>query len=164
MTDTELTDVELEQRLRDLKLADLPPSATARRLDTAAAWREFHALRSRSATRRRRALSVAAALVVAALVIAVPALSGRHHHRGVPQAVTGTNIPGSPKTYPKAVVARIPLSGVVAVVGDAGHAWVIRSSGPPATPVTYRLAGIDLRDNSVSFTTNLWAMIPHLIQ
>jgi hypothetical protein len=155
-----MTDTDIEQRLRDLRLTDSPPSGTARQVDTARAWREFRALRSRSTATRRRGLSAAAAAVVAALVISVPLLSGGHHHTGAPLPVTGTSIPGSPRTFPKAVVARIPLSGVVAVVGDAGHAWVIRTAGPPETPAGYQLAGIDLRDNSVMFTKNLGKDLP----
>jgi streptogramin lyase len=145
-----MTETELEQRLRELRMMDMPPSSTARPIDTASAWREFQALRTRSVANRRRVLTAAAAAVVAVLVIALPLLSGTHHH-------TRTTQPGTsmPKTYPSAVVGRIPFSRVESVVGDAAHAWVIRLFGPPVMPAVYRLTGIDLRDNSVMFTTSL---------
>ncbi len=59
------------------------------------------------------------------------------------------------RSYPGAVVARIPLSGVTAVVGDAGHAWVIRTIGQDGIDHGYQLAGIDLRTNAIMFRTHL---------
>ena len=56
--DREMTDTDLEQRLRDLRQVIMPPSGRGRPGSTAAAWREFQALRSRSVTIRRRALAV----------------------------------------------------------------------------------------------------------
>ncbi len=54
-----MTDTELEQRLRDLRQADMPLSGTAGRPgSTAAAWREFQALRSRSVTMRQAVRSL----------------------------------------------------------------------------------------------------------
>jgi streptogramin lyase len=152
-----MTDTEMEQRLRELGRADTPPSSTARPIDTAAAWRELRALRSRSVTTRRRALAAAAAIVVAILGIAVPVLS-RYDHGGSGPA-TGT---GPVKTYPDAVVGRLPFSNVESLAGDAGHVWVIRMFGAPVMPATYRLTGVDLRDNSVMFTTNLGKDLPSI--
>ncbi|MGN6793134.1 MAG: hypothetical protein ACTHJW_12190 [Streptosporangiaceae bacterium] len=145
-----MTDTDLEQRLRDLRHADTLPSRTRPPIDTATAWREFQALRSRSIATRRRVLAVAVATAVAGLVVAFPVLSGMHRGQS-PQPSTSTSIPASPRTYPKAIAARIPMSGVDAVVGDAGHAWVIRAVGQPGLATTYHLVGIDLRSNSVMF-------------
>jgi hypothetical protein len=177
-----MTDTDLEQRLRDLGLRDLglrdlglrdlglsdpgraatPPPRGGRPASTAAAWREFQALRSRSVSTRRRALAAAAAVAVAGLVIAVPVLNGAHRGGQTVQPSTSTSIPASPRTYQKAVVARIPMSGVMAVVGDAGHAWVIRAAEQPGLASTYQLAGIDLRTNSIMFRTNLGRQLPSI--
>jgi hypothetical protein len=161
-----MTDTDLEQRLRDLRqrdlgLADSPRSRRGRPAGTAAAWREFQALRSRSVRTRRRALAVAAAAAVAGLIIAVPALSGTHRGQNT-QPTTRTSIPSPPRTFPLAVTARIPMSGVMAVVGDAGHAWVIRAVEQPGLATTYQLAGIDLRTNSIMFRTNLGRQMPSM--
>ena len=151
----------------DLGQADGPPRRGRRPIDTAGAWREFQALRSRSVAARRRVLAVGAAAAIAGLVIAIPVLNGARHGRGetsqpATQPATSTSIPASPRTYPSAVTARIPMSGVMAVVGDAGHAWVIRSVEQPGLATTYQLAGIDLRDNSIMFTTNLGRQLPSI--
>jgi hypothetical protein len=158
-----MTDTDLEQRLRDLRQADMPPSRAGRPADTAAAWREFQALRSRSVSTRRRARAlVVAAAALAGLVIAVPALTGTDRGGRNTQPTTSTSIPASPRTYQNAVTARIPMSGVTAVVGDAGHAWVIRAVEQPGLATTYQLAGIDLRTNSIMFTTNRGRQMPSI--
>ena len=72
-----MTDTDLERRLRDLRHADLPSGVTGRPIDTARAWRDFQALRSRSAAIRHRAMMAAAIVVVAAAAITIPALAGR---------------------------------------------------------------------------------------
>ncbi|HEX5190808.1 MAG TPA: hypothetical protein VFW16_14785 [Streptosporangiaceae bacterium] len=158
-----MTDTDLEQRLHDLRqrdlglgdlgLGDFGPAGTA------AAWREFQALRSRSVTTRRRALAVATAAALAGLVVAVPALSGAHRGGNGPQP-TSTTIPASPPNDQNAVAARIPMSGVMAVVGDAGHAWVVRAQEQPGLATTYQLAGIDLAANSIMFRTSLGRQMP----
>ena len=156
-----MTDTDLEQRLRDLRRADMPPSSTRPAIDTATAWREFQALRSRSVTARRRSFTVAAIAAIAALAIAIPVLTSTSNGRN-PQPVTSTSIPASPHKYPKAIAAKIPMSGVLSVVGDAGHAWVIRAVERPGLATTYQLAGIDLRTNSIMFRTNLGTQLPSM--
>jgi hypothetical protein len=54
------------------------------------------------------------------------------------------------------------MSGVLSVVGDAGHAWVIRAVEQPGLTTTYRLAGINLRTNSIMFRTNLGRHMPSM--
>jgi hypothetical protein len=154
-----MTDTDLEQRLRDLRQADMPPSSTRPPVDTAAAWREFQALRSRSVTTRRRSLVGSAIAAAAAIAIAIPALTGTSNG-GRPTPTTSNQVPASPHTYPKAVVARIPLSRVMEVVGDAGHAWAVRAVGQPGLVTTYQLVGIDLRTNSIMFRTPLGKQLP----
>ena len=154
-----MTETDLEQRLRELRQADMPPSSTRRPIDTAAAWREFEALRSRSVATRRRSLAIAAVAAVAALAIAIPVLTGANNGQR-PQPVTSGNIPAMPHTYPKAIAARIPMSGVMQVVGDAGHAWVVRVR--PGLTTTYQLVGIDLRTNSIMFRTGLGRQLPSI--
>jgi outer membrane protein assembly factor BamB len=156
-----MTDTDLEQRLRDLSQADLPPSSTRPAIDTSAAWRDFQALRSRSVTMRRRSLVVAVIAAVAALAIAFPEITGTSNVPR-PQPVTSTAIPASPHTYPKAVVARIPLSHVMAVVGHAGHAWAVRAIEQPGLATTYQLVGIDLQTNSIMFRTHLGKQLPSI--
>jgi hypothetical protein len=154
-----MTDTDLEQRLRDLRQADMPPSSTRPPIDTAASWREFQALRSRSVTTRRRSLVVAVIAAAAAIVIAFPAFTRPSNGRA-PQPRVGNTIPATPHTYPNAVAARIPLSGVLDVVGDAGHVWVVRSSGVPGETGNYQLVGIELRTNSIMFRKSLGRSYP----
>jgi hypothetical protein len=150
-----MTDTDLERRLRDMRLADLPPGTAGRPIDTARAWRDFQSLRSRSAAIRRRATAAAAVAVVAAAAIAVPALAGSHSRGRGPQPSATGSLPPSTRSYPGAVAARYQLSGVTAVVGDAGHAWVIRDIGQPGEANTYQLAGINLQTNSIMFRVGL---------
>jgi hypothetical protein len=156
-----MTDIDLEQRLRELRQADMPPSSTRPPIDTAAAWREFQALRSRSVAMRRRSLAVAAIAAVAALAIAFPVLTGTSNGQR-PQPMSSARIPAVPRTYPEAVAARIPLSGVMSVVGDAGHAWVLRAVVRPGLATTYQLIGIDLRTNAIMFRTDLGRQKPSI--
>jgi len=150
-----MTDTDLERRLRDMRLADLPPATAGRPIDTARAWRDFQALRSRSATNRHRAMMVAALAVVAATAIAIPVLGGSRSGNRPAQPAASTSPPPSTRNYPGAVAARYQLSGVTAVVGDAGHAWVIRAVGSQGAIPDYQLAGINLKTGSIMFRTGL---------
>jgi hypothetical protein len=150
-----MTDTDLERRLRDMRLADLPSGAAGRPIDTARAWREFQALRSRSTAIRHRTMVAAAVVVVAATAIAFPALASIHSRGPRPQPSATGSLPPSTRNYPGAVAARYQLSGVTAVVGDAAHAWVVRAVGPQGGAPAYQLAGINLRTNSIMFRANL---------
>lgn len=154
MSDAGMSETDLERRLRGIAVMSPAGHAAARTVDTAAAWRELAELRARSRAARRRGLTAACVAGAAAVAIAVPAiavgLSG-HQPGGRP---SGQVTPGT-RAYPGAIAASIPLSGVVAVVGDAGHAWVIRQTGQPGYRASYQLAGIDLRTNSVMFEMGL---------
>ena len=150
-----MTDTDLERRLRDMRLADLPPGTAGRPVDTARAWRDFQSLRSRSAAIRRRAMTAAALVVIAATAIAIPALAGSHSLGGGPHPSATGSLPPSTRGYPGAIAARYQLSGVTAVVGDAGHAWVIRDIGQAGKASTYQLAGINLQTNSIMFRVGL---------
>ena len=155
-----MTDTDLERRLRNMRLADLPSGTAGRPIDTARAWRDFQSLRSRSAAIRHRAMTAAALIVVAATAITVPALTGgRSGNRPVRPGVS-SSLPASPRNYPGAVAARYQLSGVIAVVGDAGHAWVIRQAGQPEAATPYQLTGINLQTNSIMFRRNLGRQQP----
>ena len=100
-------------------------------------------------------MAAAALIVVVATAIAVPALTGSHARGRGPQPSATGSLPPSTRNYPGAVAARYQLSGVTAVVGDAGHAWVIRDIGQPGEASIYQLAGIDLRTNSIMFRVGL---------
>jgi hypothetical protein len=153
-----MTDTDLERRLRDLQLSDLPSGTAGRPIDTARAWRDFEELRSRSAAIRHRAMAAAAVVVVAAIAIGFSAVGGSRSGTRPPQPAASKSFPPSTRNYPGAVAARYELSGVTAVVGDAGHAWVIRNVGPPGEASTYQLAGINLQTNSIMFRAGLGAL------
>ena len=155
-----MTDTDLERRLRDMRLADLPSGSAGRPIDTARAWRDFQALRSRSVAIRHRTMTAAALVVVAATAIAFPALAGSRSGNRPPHPGASSSLPASTRSYPGAVAARFQLSGVTAVIGDAGHAWVLRAIGQPGAATTYQLAGINLQTNSIMFRTNLGRQQP----
>ena len=56
-----------------------------------------------------------------------------------------------------AVVAHIPLGGVVSLVADGARAWVVRRTEPGAISAlsSYQLAGIDLRTSKVTVRVSL---------
>jgi len=155
-----MTDTDLERRLRELRRADMAPGTAGQRLDAGRAWRELQALRARRTRNLRVGLTAAVALVAAdAITIVVPVIRGSQSaNPGQGQRTTpGTRPSGGPspvRAYPGAIVARIPLSGVVSVVGNAREAWVIRKAGHSAA-TSYQLARIDLRTNKVTLRSNL---------
>jgi len=105
---------------------------------------------------------VAAVAVAAALAIAFPIVTSPNNGDR-PQPRSSSNvIPASPHKYPNAIAARFPMSGVQSVVGDAGHAWVLRAIVQPGLPTTYQLAGIDLRKNTIMFRTSLGRHLPSM--
>src|SRR5258708_33935540 len=86
---------------------------------------------------------MAAAVAVAA--IAVPILAGSQPGNRAPRRpAASTGVPGSPRTYPRAIVARIPVSGVMDVVGNSTQAWAVRAVGQPETITSYQLVGMNL--------------------
>ena len=153
----DMPDAELERRLRDAWRTEMPTALAQRPMDMKKAWREYEALRSRSAAKRRRVLTVAAVAVVAAGVFTFPALSSRHQRNPAPpQPAPSATIAVAPRSYPDAVAATIPMSGVTAVAGDAAHAWVVRAIvPPPGLRTAYQLAGINLNTDAIMFRANL---------
>lgn len=159
------TDTELEQRLRDLGTTESARLArrSAVTVNTEHAWRDLSNRHERSAMRRRRGFVVAAVAAIAAVVIAVPALSRSLRSAPVPSPPgSGQTAPPPPKTYARAITARIPLSGVVAMAGSGSHAYVIRQVGPPELAGTYQLVSIDLSTNAVSFQVGLGRQEPSM--
>ncbi len=157
------TDTELQKRLRDLSRADAARLAgrTAVPVSTSRAWRELRARHERSAALRRRGRLIAAVAVVVAVVIAVPVLSRTLASSLGPQpSGSGPAAPRPPRTYPSAISARIPISGVVAMTADGTHAYLIRHVGVTGLTGTYQLAGIDLKTNSVTFAIGLGRQEP----
>ena len=154
---SDVSDAELQRRLRDTWRTEMPTALAQRPIDMKQAWHEYEALRSRSAARRRRALTVAAVAVVAGGVFSFPALSSRHQpNPAPPQPAPSATIPVAPRSYPNAVAATIPMSGVTAVVGDAAHAWVVRAIvPPPGLRTSYQLEGINLSTDAIMFRANL---------
>ncbi len=125
-------------------------------IDTACAWREFEALRARRSAARRRDLRAAIAVAaVVAIAIGFPVLAGRR------PASRSQPVPAAPAIYPRAVVAKFDLSGVISVVGTAARAWAIRGISragtieQPGAATTYQLVGIDLRKNTLLYRVNL---------
>ena len=155
-----MTDTDLEQRLQELRVADMAAEAAGSRIDTGRAWRELRLLRSRRNRNRRRGLTVAVAITAAAAIaIVVPTL------RGGRSAIPDNGQPSEPSTgpsggsgpipmYPGAIVARIPLGGVINLVGDAAQAWAIRMGGHLGA-TSYQLTRIDLRSNTVTRRSDL---------
>ncbi len=131
--------------------------ALPRPADIDRGWRELTSRRARwTRTRRTARLSAVTIAAACALAVAVPALlAAAAGSAGPKQAPTGRAEP-SPRAYPGAIVARIPLSGVIDVAGDAGRVWAVRRV-PTAHPAAYQLVGIDTRTNTVSAPVNLGA-------
>src|SRR5215470_1376190 len=156
-----MTDTDLEQRLRDLRLADLYQASGRRALDTRLAWRDFQQRRSRSTVIRNRLSAAAAVIALAGVAIAVPALAGNNISGPKPPGASASaRAQSSPKTYPRAIVARFELSGVVAVVGNSVQAWAVRATGPPGSATTYQFVGLDLQKNTILYRVNLGRQIP----
>jgi hypothetical protein len=131
----------------DQDAIDEPPE-----VDTARAWRDFEALRARGSVARRRQLAAAIAVVaVVAVAIAYPVIVRRPPASHTPRQ----SVPGAVTTYPRAVVARFALSGVIYVVGDSMRAWAVRAAGQPGTATIYQLVGLDLHKNTVLYRKNL---------
>jgi len=145
-------------------LGDEPPDASSDELsdvDIDRAWREFEALRARTtAARRRNFTALLAVSAVIAVAVAFALLASRrqpkHASQPAPQLVTI----GPPKN-PHAVVARLGLSGVIAVAGNSTQAWAVRQISraitieQPAAASTYQLIALDLRTNDVTYRLNL---------
>ena len=120
------------------------PDANGGAIDTERAWLSLQEVRSRSSTNRRRAVTAMAAAVAVA-AIAVPILAGSQPGNRAPRRpAASTGVPGSPRTYPRAIVARIPVSGVMDVVGNSTQAWAVRAVGQPGTITSYQLVGMNL--------------------
>jgi DNA-directed RNA polymerase specialized sigma24 family protein len=151
-----LSDEDLQGELRKLWLAEMPAALARRQIDVKRAWREFQALRTRSGTKRRRAIATVSVAAVIGGVFAFPGLSSRHQPSPAPQPVASPTIPVAPRSYPGAVAARMSMSGVTTVVGDAAFAWLVRAIvPPPGLRTSYQLAGINLSTGRIMFRTNL---------
>ena len=147
--DWEMTSAALERRLQEL----LPP-VLDHQVDTDRGWREFEALRSR--TSRNRGALTAAALAAIAAIAAIGALSGGP--TGVTRATTPPNRSGSGpaavRTFPRAMAASIPVSGVTDMVQDGTQVWAV--SAPTQTGATaYHLVGIDLRADKITLRVDV---------
>ncbi len=101
---------------------------------------------------------------MACLIVAVVAVTVAGVLAGIRPAVPGPRQPGQGNRglapplllYPGAVVATIPVSGVISVTADAHQAWVVRAIGPPSFDVTrYQLVGIDLRTDKITLRVSL---------
>jgi DNA-directed RNA polymerase specialized sigma24 family protein/streptogramin lyase len=142
--DWELASTDLERQQETL------PPVLDHEVDTGRGWRELQALRSR-ASRNRGALAVAGLAAAVAIAFTVPALSGG------PTAVTRAtapvnrsgSTPAAVRTFPRAIVASIPVSGVIDIVQDGTQVWAI-SAPIQAGASAYRLVGIDLRADKIT--------------
>src|SRR5258707_12358650 len=98
-----MTDTDLEQRLQELRVADMAAEAGSR-IDTSRAWRELRLLRSRRNRNRRRGLTVAVAITAAAAIaIVVPTL------RGGRSAIPDNGQPSEPSTGPSGRPGPVPM-------------------------------------------------------
>jgi hypothetical protein len=113
-----------------------------------------------SRSRRRRRVLVGLVLVVIALSAGTRLLGGPSGHRPG-QAPAPDRAVALPHEYPGAIVARIPLSGVISVTSDATRAWAVTRTGPPSWPFTgYQLVGIDLQTDRVVLRVSLGRQLP----
>jgi RNA polymerase sigma factor (sigma-70 family) len=153
----DLSDEDLQGEIGKLWLAEMPAALARRQIDMRKAWREFQALRARSGTRRRRAIATVSVAAVVGGVFAFPGLTSRHHPISPPpRSKFSIRIAVAPRSYQRAVAARMPMSDVAAVVGDAAFAWVVRAIvPPPGLRTAYQLAGINLRTGKIMFKTKL---------
>lgn len=160
------TDTELERRLRELSLADgaRADRRTAAQLNTGRAWHELRARRERSASLRRRGMITAAVAAAAALVIAVPVLSrSLSTAHAPPPSQPRPAAPPPVGTYPGAIAASIPMTGVVAMAGDRSHAYVIRRTGQDGLVGGYggyQLVSVDLPSGTAGFRDALGGQQP----
>lgn len=160
------TDTDIERQLRDLRLADRARIAgrTGLPVSTGRAWRELRVRRERSVALRRRGMITAAIAAVAAFAIAVPVVSrSLSTSQAPPTSSSGHGAPAPPKTYPGAIIARLPVSGVVAMAGDAAHAYVIREVGQDGLAGGYggyQLVSIQLPAETIGFRVGLGRQEP----
>ncbi|HXP21310.1 MAG TPA: hypothetical protein VN840_16830 [Streptosporangiaceae bacterium] len=154
-----MTDTDLEQRLRAL-LSGVPE----RRIDTGRGWRDFQSLRARASRNRRRRLTAAAVAGIAAVLAIVPILLGSLGTGGSrhPQASTSrasvSSPPSSYRNFPGAVVARIPVAGVVGLAQDGNRIWAVAESTVPGS-TTFQLVGIDPRTGKVTISIGLGSTV-----
>jgi RNA polymerase sigma factor (sigma-70 family) len=153
----DLTDEDLPGELRKLWLTEMPAALARRQIDVKKAWREYRVMRDRSATRRRRAIATVSAAAVVGGVFAFPALTSQHRPSSAPpRPMVSVGIDVAPRSYQRAVAARMPMSDVTAVVGDARFAWLVRAIvPPPGLRTAYQLAGINLSSGKIMFRTSL---------
>jgi hypothetical protein len=141
------------------------------RIDTARAWREFLVLRDRASRSRRRryllmaAAATASAAVTAAVTVAVLGVAGPGSSGNRPPAGPGERHTPRPshfpplgvRSYPRAVVARIPLSAVQYLAQDGNWLWAVQMVPPPGPAVArhFDLVKIDARTGRMVLRVNL---------
>ncbi len=124
-------------------------------IDLRRAWREFDALRSRAARNRRISLAAVAVVVVTGLAVGYPAITAQLRGHGRPMLRSAASPYGEPPAYPKAVVARIPVSGVISLAVDGTSAWAVSTITGLGKVQSYQLDRIDLRTNKVTLRVNV---------
>ncbi|HEX9031729.1 MAG TPA: hypothetical protein VF834_07760 [Streptosporangiaceae bacterium] len=111
--------------------------------------------------RRRRQILGGLVLVVIALLAGARLLGGGPAGHPARRASGPDRTVALPPEYPGAVVARIPVSGVISLTSDGTRAWAVTETGPPSDPYTsYQLVGIDLRLNRVVLRIGLGRQSP----
>lgn len=145
----------IERRGLRFKGMDRPTEQPTRPVDTSRAWREFLQRRSRASKNRHTGLT--AALAVTAVVAIIVAARAGGLFGVTPHGRSAGLIDGSARirVYPGAIVARIPVSGVVSLVADGPSVWVVHAYGQVGVSLSYQLVKIDERTNKVTLAVNL---------
>jgi hypothetical protein len=139
-----MIDTDLERRLAELRRLD----ETGLTLDIGRAWRDLTLLRHRDTGRRRRRRAVGAAVLAAAAVAAILAgpVLARGPHSTAPGHTVGPSGSSTP-SFPGAVVARIPVSGVHNLTESGSYAWVLAQASVSGEQ---QLVRISLATNNVT--------------
>jgi len=152
-------------------------------VNTARAWREFLVLRDRASRNRRRqymfvaAAATASAAIAATVALAVlrvpgPSLSSNRppvgpgeRHTTRPSRSTRLSSstrassvpPANVRSYPRAVITRIPLSGVQYLAQDGNWLWAVQMVPPPGPLVArhFNLVKIGARTGRMVLRLNL---------
>jgi hypothetical protein len=136
-----------------------------RELDPEQAWLRFVEFQSiaRRTTFLRLATGAATAAAVAAVVTALMTFGGTGRHAALPVTRQQGSRPLLVGVYPSAVVAQLPLTGVVSVVGDKSHVWVVRRATRGRAGNSYQLVEIDPRTNRMTLRASLGSQRPAVV-
>lgn len=105
--------------------------------------------------RRKRRTRLAVAVAVAAALGAIARVWVLHQPGPARSGRDGVDEVARTRVYPAAIVARIPVSGVISLVASGPSVWVVRGYGQAGASMSYQLVEIAERTNKVILTVNL---------